>query len=224
MLIKDTIIDERPREKLLNYGVKSLSNEELLAIIFRTGTKSKSAKDISTILINEIGGISNLKNVTYQKLKDIKGLGEVKIGVLLASLELGKRVFLNKVKNREKMNNTTLIFEKFKDYYFFKEQEIFLCLYLDNKNCLIEYQELFKGTINQSTVHPREIFKRAYELSASSIICLHNHPSNVVLPSISDIEFTKNIKEISLIMGINFIDHIIIGKDKYYSFYEKGKL
>lgn len=219
-MIKDIIKSERPRERLLEVGEKSLSNEELLSIILKTGTKNISVKDLSRKILNEIKDISNLKDMTYNKLIKIKGIGTVKAIEILASLELGRRVYYKNVKQKVKLNNTTLVFEQFKNLFINETQENFYALYLNTKTELISYKLLFKGTINTSVVHPREIFKYAFLESASSIIVIHNHPSNNTMPSKEDIELTNKLFEIGNIMAIPVIDHIIIGIDNYYSFYE----
>lgn len=219
-MIKDIIKSERPRERLLEVGEKSLSNEELLSIILKTGTKNISVKDLSRKILNEIKDISNLKDMTYNKLIKIKGIGTVKAIEILASLELGRRVYYRNVKQKVKLNNTTLVFEQFKNLFINETQENFYALYLNTKTELISYKLLFKGTINTSVVHPREIFKYAFLESASSIIVIHNHPSNNTMPSKEDIELTNKLFEIGNIMAIPVIDHIIIGIDNYYSFYE----
>ncbi len=219
-MIKDIIKSERPRERLLEVGEKSLSNEELLSIILKTGTKNISVKDLSRKILNEIKDISNLKDMTYNKLIKIKGIGTVKAIEILASLELGRRVYYRNVKQKIKLNNTTLVFEHFKNLFIDETQENFYALYLNTKTELISYKLLFKGTINTSVVHPREIFKYAFLESANSIIVIHNHPSNNTTPSKEDIELTNKLFEIGNIMAIPVIDHIIIGIDNYYSFYE----
>ena len=219
-MIKDIIKSESPRERLLEVGEKSLSNEELLSIILKTGTKNISVKDLSRKILNEIKDISNLKDMTYNKLIKIKGIGTVKAIEILASLELGRRVYYRNVKQKVKLNNTTLVFEQFKNLFINETQENFYALYLNTKTELISYKLLFKGTINTSVVHPREIFKYAFLESASSIIVIHNHPSNNTTPSKEDIELTNKLFEIGNIMAIPVIDHIIIGIDNYYSFYE----
>lgn len=219
-MIKDIIKSERPRERLLEVGEKSLSNEELLSIILKTGTKNISVKDLSRKILNEIKDISNLKDMTYNKLIKIKGIGTVKAIEILASLELGRRVYYRNVKQKVKLNNTTLVFEQFKNLFINETQENFYALYLNTKTELISYKLLFKGTINTSVVHPREIFKYAFLESASSIIVIHNHPSNNTTPSKEDIELTNKLFEIGNIMAIPVIDHIIIGIDNYYSFYK----
>ena len=222
--IKDIPTMERPRERMLKVGKEYLSNEELLAIIIKTGTKGVSVKDIAINVLKEIKDINNLENITINTFSNIKGLGYVKTIELMAAIELGKRIFLEKTKKDEtKYNNPKIIYKN--NLYLFKgkKQEYFYCLYLDSKNRLIERKLLFMGTINRSIVHPREIFKEAYLTSCSSIVCMHNHPSGDITPSIEDVYLTESLIKIGKIQGINIIDHMIISDNDYYSFFDNNK-
>ena len=217
--IKNIIKEERPRERFIKYGVENLSNEELLAIILKTGTRECSVKTLAIELLNEIGGIEKLKDSTINSLTKIKGIGSVKAIELLSIVELSKRMNMVNI-NSIKLNNSKLIFNHFKYLFKDEKQEYFYAIYLDSKSKLISYKLLFKGTINTSCVHPREVFKYAVLESAYSIIVMHNHPSGDPTPSHQDIEITKSLFEIGKIMAIPVVDHIVFGKEKYYSFYE----
>ncbi len=219
--IKDLSIEEKPRERLLLVGPQNLSNEELISIIIKTGIKGISAKTLSSQILSEYKSIDNLKNISVNKLSHIKGMGKVKSIELVAALELGKRVFYNNKKNNILLNNSTKIYNYFKDLFINEYQENFYAIYLNTKSFLISYKLLFKGTINSSCVHPREIFKYAFLESAYSIIVIHNHPSGDVTPSSPDIELTNHLFESGKIIGIPVVDHIIIGSSNYYSFYEE---
>ncbi len=218
-LIKDIPINERPRERLINFGVEYLSNEELLAIILKTGTKNFSVKILANNILKQIDNINDLKNINLEKLTKIKGIGKAKACEILASIELGKRIN-NKIGNinQIKVLSSSSIYDYYKEKLIDKKQEYFYCVYLDTKNHIIKDKLLFIGTINESLVHPREIFKEAYLLSASSIICVHNHPSGNIEPSQNDIIMTKQLKDIGLLLGVKVLDHIIIGNNNYYSF------
>lgn len=223
--IKDIEEFDRPRERLINNGVGVLSNEELLAIILKTGTKQYSAKELASIVIKEIDGIKNLNEVNYEKLKSIKGIGEAKACELLASIELGKRINRELVSlNNVVLNKTSLVFDYYKDRLSNLNQEYFYCVYLDNKKKVINDKLLFIGTLNYSVVHPREVFKNAYLVSAAGIILVHNHPTGNVIPSKQDIDLTNNIISVGNILGIKVVDHVIIGKNNYYSFLENGDM
>ncbi len=223
-MMKEIPINDRPRERLINNGTNSLSNEELLAIILKTGYKNMSAKELAAHILSIIGGIENLKNVEYYKLKNIKGLGPAKACSLVALSELNKRMN-SKINSLVgvKLNSPQTIFEFYKDKLDGTQEHVY-CIYLDAQKRIIKQQLLFIGTVNHSLVHPRDIFKMAYQLNASSIICMHNHPSGEVLPSKDDINITERLKEIGKLLGIPIIDHIIIGNEKYYSFLENGKI
>jgi len=223
--IKDLPVNERPVERLINNGVENLSNEELLAIILKTGTKEASVKVLASQLLSQIDNISELQNKNYKQLLKIKGIGHSKAAVLLASIELGKRINskVNNIHNL-KADNPVAIFEYYSSILGNKKQEHFYAVYLDNQKRVIEDKLLFIGTINKSLIHPQNIFKEAYLLDASAIICIHNHPSGNVIPSKEDLNITKNLVEIGNLFGIKVVDHIIIGNDKYYSFFENGDI
>ena len=221
--IKEIPINERPRERLKEVGVENLSDKELISIILKTGTKEKNVSDLSLDILNKYS-LSDLKNISINNLIKIKGIGEVKAIELIAAIELGKRIFLKEKPNKKDLTSPEEIYKYTKYLFYDKKQEYFYALYFNNKQQLLKTKLLFIGTINQSITHPREVFKEAYLLSASSIICLHNHPSNDTTPSHADITFTKALIEIGKIQNIPILDHIIVGDDNYYSFYEHNSL
>lgn len=222
-LIKDIPIKERPRERFKLYGKENVSNEELLSIILNTGVKNKSVKELSNSILSKMNDISDLKNMTLNNLKKINGIGEAKAIKILAAVELGKRVYYMNNTHNIKMDSPDKIYEYIKGEVEGLEQEHFYALYLDSKKNLIDKKLLFIGTLNRSIVHPRKIFKHAYLLSASSIICVHNHPSGDTIPSKEDMFLTKNLVEIGKMQGIAVVDHIIVGNN-YYSFFENGDI
>lgn len=225
MKLKELPLSERPREKLLKYGKENLSDSELLALVIKTGSKKESALDLSINLLKKIEKIQNLKYLNYEMLTEINGIGKAKAIELLAIAELCKRLYYD-LDNDEKIkfSKPEVIYEKNKYLFDGINQEHFYCLYLNSKKELIERKLLFMGTLNKSVVHPREIFKEAYRLSASSIVCMHNHPSGDKTPSNEDIILTKSLIELGKINGIPVIDHIIFANDDYYSFYRDFKL
>ena len=225
MLIKELPKEERPRERLLKYGPSSLSNDELLSIILRCGTKNKSVKELSLDILKEFKDLNDLKNATINKLIKINGIGLSKSMIIIAAIELSKRIYLAEDKKSiVSLNNPKSIFEYTKYLFNGKKQELFYCLYFNNKQQLIGQELLFIGTVNKSITHPREVFKYAYLYSATSVICLHNHPSGDVKPSREDIMFTDALVEIGLIQKIPVIDHIIVSDNNYYSFQDNGKI
>ena len=223
MKIKEIPTLDRPRERLLNMGVKYLSNEDLLAILLKTGNKKSNVKELALILLKEVGEITNLSDISYEQLAKIKGIGIAKATTILAAIELGKRINVKPL-IRERLNSPEKIFNYYRYLIGSKKQEYFCCVYLDNQKRIIKDKIIFIGTLNFSPVHPREIFKEAYLLSASSFVCIHNHPSNNPIPSKEDIITTKRLSEIGKLLGIPLVDHIIIGIDNYYSMLEQGDI
>ena len=223
MKFKNLPDEEKPRERLYLYGAGVLSNEELVMILLKTGTRKFSVKELAFELLSQSGGVRNLKNMTYQKLIQIEGIGQVKAIEILALIELSKRI-QEKVTLPDILNcaSPSNIIGYFHDLFIDKKQEEFYVLYLDNKKKYLDKKKLFVGSINYSIAHPREIFKNAYLISASFIICIHNHPSGDPTPSKEDINLTKNLNEIGNMHAIYLVDHLIIGKDCYFSFYENN--
>lgn len=216
---------DKPRERLYQYGSENLSDEELISIILKTGTKGMSVKEVSLKLLENVGDIKRLKDIGINTLMGINGIGRVKAIEIKAAIELGRRIYIENNKlSGVILNNSLKIYEYFKDLVGNKKQEYFYTVYVDTKGRYIDKKCLFVGTINNSIVHPREIFKEAYLLSANGIICIHNHPSGDPTPSKEDVMITKKIKEIAMIHGIKLVDHLIVGANSYYSFYEDNKL
>lgn len=225
MGLKNIPNEDRPRERLIKYGVENLSNEELIAIILKTGSKKNSVKELANNILCKVKDIRELKNMRINNLIDIEGIGKVKAIELLSAIELGRRVY----ESNDYNEMISLVEPKYIVNYFnylFKDekQECFYVIYLDSKNKYIDKKMICKGILNKSLVHPRDIFKEAYLLSACSFICIHNHPSGDSTPSKEDMEITRHLKEIGNLHGINLIDHIIIGNNNYYSFYEDNNL
>ena len=225
MGLKNIPNEDRPRERLIKYGVENLSNDELIAIILKTGSKKNSVKELANNILCKVKDIRELKNMRINNLIDIEGIGKVKAIELLSAIELGRRVY----ESNDYNEMISLVEPKYIINYFnylFKDekQECFYVIYLDSKNKYIDKKMICKGILNKSLVHPRDIFKEAYLLSACSFICIHNHPSGDATPSKEDMEITRHLKEIGNLHGINLIDHIIIGNNNYYSFYEDNNL
>ena len=221
--IKDLPLDERPREKLKNKGANSLSDEELLAILLRTGTKNESAKDLSIRLLKEIKSLNNLNELSYNYLASVRGIKEAKALTILAAIELGKRLnYKKETITQIKSGEDVLKLLQYEIINF--QQEKLFAIFLNNQNEVISYQTIFIGTQNKSITHPREIFYEAIKEQAVKIIVAHNHPSNNVNPSPEDINFTNNLKQVSIIMQIPLLDHIILGNKVYFSFLDHNLL
>ena len=221
MKLKDLDSSEYPRERLLKYGVEYLSDNDLLSIVLRCGTKGLSVKEVSSIILNRIGSLSNLSNITMDELLNIKGIGKTKAITLISCIELAKRINSKEINNKMRLTNPNDINDVYKKYFINKQQELFLVIFLNQKKQLIKHKILFIGTIDKSIVHPREIIKEACSLSSSYIIVMHNHPSNELNPSSEDISFTMKLKSVMNEVGIPLLDHIITNGVNYYSFYEK---
>lgn len=220
--MKELPKNERPREHLILKGVESLNNEELLSILLTSGGKENTVKELSISLIKEFGGMENLSSMTYEKLIQMKGIGPAKACVLLASMEFGKRISKKDFYGK-KIDSARLVYDYYVSFFQDKKQEYFCCMYLDTQKRIIKEKVLFIGTLNQSLVHPREVLKEALLLSASSMICVHNHPTGDPIPSKADQLLTERLKQAGLIIGIPLNDHVIVGKDSYFSFYENRK-
>ena len=223
--IKDIPKSERPIERLIENGSEVLSNVELLTILIKSGTKQKSAKTLAEEILKQVDDIHKLRDLNFEQLKKIKGIGSKKAATILASLELAKRINdeLDSV-NGLKITDSSLVYKYYKNKIGDKLQEYFYCIYLNSAKKVIKDKLLFIGTINQSVVHPREIFKEAYLVSASSIICVHNHPAGSIFPSKEDINLTNKLVEIGNLLGVKIVDHVIITKNNYYSFFENNDI
>lgn len=224
MKLKELDKEQRPREKFL-INKDKLTNQELLAIILKTGIKNKSVLELSNEILERIDNINNLKEININSFNNIKGLGKIKTIELLASLELGKRVYIKKQnKIKTKITNPETIFNTYKDLFIGETKEHFYVIYLNTKLDIIEIEELNKGTVNKVEIHPREIYKKALLIDSTSIICMHNHPSGDNNPSNGDIEITNTILKGGKELEICLLDHIIFTDNDYFSFKDNNIL
>lgn len=213
--------DERPREKLINNGVGALTDAELLALLLRTGSREESALDLSKKLLSSVNGLEGIFNASMISLMNVKGIKEAKASQIIAACELYSRVRKAILKDF-KIKSARDVAKLFEDSFFRDSQECVRLISLNTKNSVISTKEIFKGGLNSSIVHPREIFKEAISLSAASIILCHNHPSGDPTPSIEDINITRRIKSCGDILGIELLDHVILGRNNFISLKEKG--
>ena len=220
MKLKDYLDEDKPREKLIKYGSSFLSDSELLCILLRTGTKSKSVNELSSELLKKYDGFPNMVELSFNEIIKNNGI-KSKAATLLAAFEIAKRIDNNT--NKIKLTNSIDIFNKYKNEFKNEKQEKFYVLLFDTKMNLICKKEIFKGTIDKVDAHPREVFKEAIKESASFIIIMHNHPSGDTTPSEEDKIITSQFASAGEIIGIKVIDHIIISNNSYYSFYDKLK-
>ena len=222
IMIKDYPQNERPRERFIQNGPQSLSNHELLALILGTGTKQESVLQLANRLLAEFEGLRLLKDATLEELTAIKGIGMAKAIHLLAAVEIGRRLASHTHEDRYVIRSPEDGANYLMNDMKFLSQEHFVCLFLNTKNQVVHRQTIFIGSLNASIVHPREVYKEAVRRSAASIICAHNHPSGDASPSREDIEVTKRLVECGKMIGIDLLDHLIIGDNKYVSLKEKG--
>ncbi|WP_026671470.1 RadC family protein [Alkalihalobacterium bogoriense] len=222
LMIRDVPVSERPRERLIHDGARFLSNQELLAIMLRSGTKQESVLQLAQRVLQAFDGLALLKEATIQELVQIRGIGMAKAVEICAALELGRRISNLQTEERVIIRSPEDVARYVMEDMRSLTQEHFVCLYLNTKNHVIHRQTVFIGSLNASLVHPREVYKEAFRRSAASIICLHNHPSGDPGPSREDIEVTKRLNECGKLLGIELMDHIIIGDRKFVSLKEKG--
>ncbi len=223
LTIKEMPETERPREKLVRYGAESLSNAELLAIIIRTGSKEYSSIDLANIILSQDKkGIRFLTNCSIEQLQSIKGIGKSKACQILAAIELGKRLSRSSLEAKKSIKSPQDVVNIFIDDMRYLEKEYFKVVFLNTKNEIISYETISIGSLNASIVHPREVFNRAIKKSSASLILVHNHPSGNPNPSKEDINITKRLIEAGNIIGIEILDHIIIGDGIYYSLKENS--
>jgi DNA repair protein RadC len=224
LMIRDFPQDERPRERFISNGPESLSNHELIAILLRTGTKDESVLQLSNRLLTSFEGLRLLKAATLEEITSIKGIGQAKAIQILAAVEIGRRITNLNDNDRYVIRSPEDGANYVMNDMRFLSQEHFVCLYLNTKNQVLHKKTIFIGSLNASIVHPREVFREALKRSAASIIALHNHPSGDPAPSREDIEVTKRLVECGKMIGIDVLDHIIIGENKFVSLKEKGYL
>ncbi|KRG13320.1 hypothetical protein ACA30_15585 [Virgibacillus soli] len=222
LMIRDFPVDDRPRERLIKTGPESLSTQEIVAILLRTGTKSESVLQLANRLLTKFDGLMWLKDAAFEELISVKGIGKAKAVQLVAAVELGRRIsnltYDDRYVIRSPEDGANYVMNDMR----FLTQEHFVALYLNTKNQVIHRQTIFIGSLNASIVHPREVFREAFRRAAASIICFHNHPSGDPTPSREDIEVTRRLTECGKMLGIEVLDHLIIGDKKYVSMKEKG--
>jgi len=224
--IKDWPEEERPRERLLKYGSEALSEGQLLAIILGTGDKisGRSALDLGRLLIKEFGSLQALDHSSIRELCALPGIGLAKAAQIKAAFELGKRLLAEKSGKKSRFRSSLEVANYYMPRLSHIRKEIFKSLLLDTKNRLLKEVVISEGSIDSSIVHPREAFNPAIKESAAAVIFLHNHPSGDPSPSKEDIRITQRLKQVSEIIGIRLLDHIIIGAHGYYSFMDEGLL
>ena len=222
MAISDWPEAERPREKLLSLGPQALSDAELLAIFLRTGITGCNAVELARRLMQEYGGLRMLLQADRTRFCATRGLGNAKYAQLQAVLELARRHLAENLMRSDALKNPAetrrYLTARLRDYPY----EVFACLFLDTRHRVISYEELFRGTIDGASVHPREVVRRALQHNAAAVILAHNHPSGVAEPSDADRRITTRLKDALALIDIRVLDHVVIGDRLAISFAERG--
>lgn len=223
-MIKDLPPDARPREKLLAQGPAALADAELVALLLRTGLKGTSVLQLAQQVLDAFGGVAGLLHAEAADLKRIKGLGPAKRAELQAVMEIARRAIAQPLA-------TAPVFEapaRVKDYVALQlgglEREVFAVMFLDGQHRLAAFEHLFQGTVNQTSVHPREVVRRAIELNAAAVVLAHNHPSGVAEPSRADEFVTQSLKAALQLVEVRVLDHLVVGRGQVVSFAERGML
>ena len=224
MVLKDIPADARPREKLLAHGPASLADAELIALLLRTGMKGLSVLQLAQQMLDHFGGLQGLLHAEPNQLKGIKGLGPAKRAEIAAVIELARRALTRELSQQPVFDAPA----KVKNYLQLQlgalEHEVFAVLFLDAQTRLIKLEEMFRGTLTQAAVYPREVLKRALDLQASAVIFAHNHPSGAAEPSRADELLTQTLKSALALVDIRVLDHLVIGRSEVISFAERGLL
>jgi DNA repair protein RadC len=214
--------NERPREKLLLRGPHALSDAELLAIFIQNGIKGKTAVDIAREILGQCGSLQGLLAASREQFCAIAGLGDATYVLLQAVVELGQRRLYERIEKVSVLNNphdtNIYLASRLRDY----EHEVFACLFLDNRHRILRYEELFRGTIDGASVHPREVAKQALHYNAAAVIFAHNHPSGIAEPSKQDEYITRRLKQSLALFDIRVLDHVVVGNGESVSFAERG--
>ena len=224
MAIADWPVDDRPREKLLAKGADALSDAELLAIFLRTGVSGKSAVDLARGLLARCGSLSALCAASERDLCELPGMGRAKVAQLQAVLELARRALKEKIASGAALSSPAAVREYLRLKLQALPHEVFVVLFLDAQNRVIEIEELFRGTLTQTSVYPREVVKRALARNAGAVIFAHNHPSGVAEPSHADETLTQALKQALALIDVRVLDHFIVAGAGVVSFAERGLL
>jgi DNA repair protein RadC len=224
MAISDWPEDDRPREKMLSKGAAALSDAELLAIFLRTGVKGKSAVDLARQLLNDFGSLGELFDASRDAFCAVPGLGDAKYCQFQASFELARRALAAEMKTRVNLSSPAAVRDFLRLQLQHREIEVFVGLFLDAQNRVTGVEELFSGTLTQTSVFPREVVRRALHHNAAGVIFAHNHPSGVAEPSQADELLTQALKQALALIDVRVLDHFIVGRGATLSFAERGLL
>jgi DNA repair protein RadC len=224
MAITDWPLQERPRERLFALGAGSLADAELLAILLRTGVKGKSAVDVARQLLGRFGSVAALLEAGSGSLAETPGLGSAKLAQLQAAIELARRALKEEISSRDALSSPRAVRDYLRLALAGREQEVFVVLLLDAQHRVTASEELFRGTLTQTSVYPREVVKCALKHNAAAVIFAHNHPSGVAEPSHADEILTRSLKAALALVDIQVLDHFIVAGSRTMSFAERGLL
>ncbi|NLM41796.1 MAG: DNA repair protein RadC [Firmicutes bacterium] len=222
--MKDVPKEERPRERLRRFGAERLTNKELLAILLRTGNRQESVLALAERLLVRFGSLANLAAASYEELTAVPGIGQAKAADILAAFELAKRLAESRMEFEGVVNSPADAAQLVLRELSFADREHFVIIMLNTKNRVIAKKTVSIGHLQASLVHPREMFKDAIKRSSAALILVHNHPSGDLTPSQEDIATTARLREAGAVLGIDILDHIIVGDNRYFSFREHGLL
>jgi DNA repair protein RadC len=224
MVLKDIPAAARPREKLLMLGPEALADAELIALLLRTGLAGTSVLQLAQQLLDAFGGLHGLLQASAADLKRIKGLGPAKRAEITAVMELARRSLAQRLAQRTVLSSPQQVKDFLRLQLAHEGQEVFAVMFLDVQNQLLKFEEMFRGTLSQTSVYPREIVKRALAVQASAVILAHNHPSGTAEPSRADEFLTQTLKQALQLIDVRVIDHLVVGGDQAISFAERGLL
>lgn len=224
MSIQDWPIDERPREKLLARGPVALSDAELLAVFLRTGSRGRTAVDLARDLLSEFDGLRGILTADRRRLCAAHGIGNAKFAQLQAVLEMARRHLGQRLQRGDPLTDPAATREYLSAALRDLRHEVFACLYLDTRHRIVGWEELFRGTLDGTSVHPREVVRRALDHNAAALIFAHNHPSGVAEPSDADRRLTRRLREALSLVDIRVLDHFVVGDGEAVSFAERGLL
>jgi len=222
MFLQEIPKSTRPREKLLAMGCQTLTDAELLAVMLGTGLPGKNVLQLAQSLLDEFEGLAGLLQASPPVLAKAKGLGTARRAQLLAVLEMARRVLLQKMRQRDVLNNPDTVKQFLQLQMGAYSQEVFAVIFMDAQYRLLDFHEMFKGTLNQTSVYPREVVKLALDLGAAAVILAHNHPSGDVRPSVADNNLTRTFHTALSMVDIKVLDHIIVGPGQHWSMAERS--
>ena len=220
--VKDLPASLRPREKLLERGPGALADAELLALLLRTGLKGTGVLQLAQQMLDEFGGVAGLLHATPDDLRRVKGLGPAKRAELAAVIELSRRALAAQLAERPVFETPQMVKDYLRLHLADRPHEVFAVMLLDARHRLLAFEELFRGTLTQTSVYPREVVKRALALNASAVVLAHNHPSGVAEPSKADEYLTVTLKSALALVDVRVLDHLVVGRSDCVSFAERG--